>query len=156
MIYFITTDIRILGNHFQEIGDNAIQVQNANATEWVLEGVVIDGNIFRDCNVGVIMSTSYVGLKLALPITGPAPDGEVHGTTSGAIAKTDPSQWQAVGSRGKATGCLRASPSYKSYPARFLVGETLTWKSSQPTPHNGSAKILSVRYVWSSNTCCRT
>jgi hypothetical protein len=139
-------DIRIEGNHFQDIGDNAIQVQNANATGWVLEGVTVVGNIFRDCNVGVMVSESYCGLKLKLPIIGPGPDGMVTGMTSGAMGKTDPSQWQAVGSRGKALGCLRVSPSYKSYPKRFQVGETLTWSAQPPLHGKGSGQITAVAY----------
>ena len=80
-------------SHFQEIGNNGIQIQNANATDWVLEGVIVTGNVFRDVNVGVILSESWCGLKLQLPITGAAPDGIVVGASSGAQGSTDPSQW---------------------------------------------------------------
>ena len=45
-------------SHFQDIGNNGIQIQNANATDWVLEGIIVTGNVFRDVNVGVILENA--------------------------------------------------------------------------------------------------
>ena len=132
-------------SHFEAIGNNGIQIQNANATDWVLEGVIVTGNVFRDVNVGVILSESWCGLKLQLPITGAAPDGIVVGGSSGAQGSTDPSQWQPIGAAGKAVGCLRVIPQAKSYPATFRVGERLEWAKGQGGG-KGSGVVTEVHY----------
>ena len=95
------------------------QVQNASADEYVVVGTIITGNTFRNCNVGVFISESYVGLELAMPIVGKIPIGEVKGRSSGAIATVDEGEWEAPPQHHP--GWLRASLQASSYPAEFRV-----------------------------------
>ena len=83
------SDTRIVNNHFENIAKNGIQVQNANADAWVLEGTIIEGNTFRNVHTGVFISESYVGLELQMPIQGKPPLGPVKGGSSGAMARVD-------------------------------------------------------------------
>ena len=131
------SDARIENNHFENIAKNGIQVQNANASPWVLEGTIISGNVFRNVHVGVFISESYVGLNFAMPIKGKPPLGTVKGSKSGAEARVDPGEWEAFHGQ---PGWARASCLASSYPAVFEVGETLTWSGG------GSGVLAEVWY----------
>ena len=102
-----------------------MQVQNANASEYSLPGTIISGNVFRNVNVGVFISESYVGLVLKMPITGKPPLGAIKGSTSGAMGHVDPGEWEAEPQCNP--GWLRATALAASYPAEFRVGEMLEW-----------------------------
>ena len=102
-----------------------MQVQNANASEYSLPGTIISGNVFRNVNVGVFISESYVGLVLKMPITGKPPLGAINGSTSGAMGHVDPGEWEAEPQCNP--GWLRATALAASYPAEFRVGEMLEW-----------------------------
>eukprot|EP01051_Picozoa_sp_SAG22_P000280 SAG22_NODE_6_length_41368_cov_49.702222_23_plen_298_part_00 len=131
------TSARITNNHFSNIAKNGIQVQNANACEYMLEGTIITGNMFRNVNVGVFISESYVGLVLKMPITGVPPLGPVKGSTSGAMGHADPGEWEAAPQHHP--GWLRVGADAASYPAEFQPGETLVWAG-------GHADLVAVHY----------
>lgn len=117
--------------HLENIAANGIQVQNANACKYVLEGTVISGNVFRNVNVWVFISESYVGLQLQMPIAGTPPLGPIMGSTSGAMGHADEGEWEAAPQHHP--GWLRASALAASYPAEFQVGEQLSWKGGHGT-----------------------
>jgi hypothetical protein len=123
------SDARIENNHFENIAKNGVQVQNANASEYTLPGTIISGNVFRNVNVGVFISESYVGLVLEMPITGKPPLGAIKGGSSSAMGHVDPGEWEAEPQCNP--GWLRATALAASYPAEFRVGETLAWVGGQ-------------------------
>jgi len=92
---------------------------------YIVAGTIITGNTFRNCNVGVFISESYVGLELAMPIVGKPPLGEIKGGSSGAVGQADEGEWEALPQDHP--GWLRASLRASSYPAEFRVGDALDW-----------------------------